>query len=84
MHRTSIGPALFLGGLAFLLGALGPPSISHAQLCTPEEKPLVVLVNSAVRLQMSSRKNIKTVVNPKEGVLAIRTIERDPTTILLG
>jgi pilus assembly protein CpaC len=73
---------LLLGGLAvLLLGLIGP----HAwgQLCTPEAKPLVVLLNSASRLQMSSRKAIRTVVNPKEGVVTIRTIDRDPTTVLL-
>src|SRR5262249_55282748 len=46
-------------------------------------KPLVVLINSATRLQMLSRKNIRTVINPKEGLLTIRTVERDPSTILL-
>ena len=84
MHRSAIGPAMFMGGLALLLSAVGPPASSRAQSCSAEEKPLVVLINSAVRLQMSSRKNIKLVNNPKEGILNIRTVDRDPSTILLG
>lgn len=42
-----------------------------------------MLLNSTTRLQMTNRKPIKTVVNPKEGIISIRTIERDPTTVLL-
>jgi pilus assembly protein CpaC len=41
------------------------------------------LLNATVRLQLSTKKPIKTVTNPKEAVLAIRTVERDPTTILI-
>jgi pilus assembly protein CpaC len=82
MHRIARRPGLLLGGLAVLLLVLAGQA-AFGQACTPEEKPLVVLLNSAKRFQMSSRKAIRTVVNPKEGVLAIRTIDRDPTTILL-
>src|SRR5262245_59169382 len=83
MHRTFPNPRVLLGGvIALLLGGL-MLTPAWGQNCTPEHRPLVVLLNSTVRLQMSSRKPIKTVVNPKEGIIAIRTIERDPTTVLL-
>ncbi|MFO0929129.1 MAG: hypothetical protein U0736_19255 [Gemmataceae bacterium] len=53
------------------------------QVCSPEPRPLVVLLNSTYRLQMASRKPIKTVINPKEGILTIRSVERDPTMVVL-
>lgn len=82
MHRTFQHPWALLGGVvALLLGGLQPPG--HAQTCSPETRPLVVLLNSTTRLQMSTRKPIKTVVNPKEGLLAIRSVERDPTMVVL-
>lgn len=82
MHRTARTPWMILGGLVALLLGIWPPGL-FSQTCSPEVRPLVVLLNSATRLQMSSRKNIRTVVNPKEGILTIRTVERDPSTILL-
>lgn len=86
MHRTFQKPWVVLGGLVALtlggLAAVHPPA-AHAQACSPESRPLVVLLNSTTRLQMSTRKPIKTVINPKEGILTIRTVERDPTTVLL-
>ncbi len=84
MHRSYLNPRRLLGGLIALLIAglfLTPPV--RGQLSTPEPRPLIVLLNSTTRLQMSTRKPIKTVVNPKEGIISIRTIERDPTTVLL-
>jgi pilus assembly protein CpaC len=82
MHRIFAMPWLLTGALsALLLG--GVPAVSLAQTCSPEVKPLVVLLNSTTRLQLSSKKPIKTVMNPKEGVLTLRTVERDPTTVLL-
>ncbi|MGL4553056.1 MAG: type II and III secretion system protein family protein, partial [Gemmataceae bacterium] len=82
MHRITHRPWTTLGVLAALFLGVWPPG-AFAQTCTPEPRPLVVLINSATRLQMMSRKNIRTVVNPKEGLLTIRTVDRDPTTILL-
>ncbi|MFO0876064.1 MAG: hypothetical protein U0840_01725 [Gemmataceae bacterium] len=82
MHRTFQKPWALLGAwLALLMGGL--PSVSRAQLNSPENRPLVVVLQGTTRLQMSTRKPIRTVVNPKEGILSIRTIERDPTTVLL-
>src|SRR4051812_36929526 len=82
MHRITHRGWTMLGGLTALFLGVWPPG-AFRQLCTPETRPLVVLINSATRLQMLSRKNIRTVINPKEGLLTIRTVERDPTTILL-
>jgi pilus assembly protein CpaC len=83
MHRTFQKPWVLLGGLVALLLVGLSITPARAQLCSPESRPLLVLLNGTTRLQMSSRKPIKTVVNPKEGILTIRTIERDPTTVLL-
>lgn len=84
MHRTFRKPWVLLGGLVacwcFLSGLAAPV---QAQTCSPESRPLVVLLNGTTRLQLSSKKPIKTVINPKEGILNIRTVERDPTTVIL-
>jgi pilus assembly protein CpaC len=82
MHRTLPSPWALLGGLIALLAAVLAPA-ARAQLCTPEPRPLVVLLNGTARLQLASKKPIRTVTNPKEGILTIRTVERDPTTIVL-
>jgi pilus assembly protein CpaC len=66
--------------LALLLGGV---VLAPAQLCSPQSRPLIVTLNSSVRLQLTNKKRIKTVINPKEGLLGIRTIEQDPTTIIL-
>jgi pilus assembly protein CpaC len=92
MHRPEESPkrkrgnrarpgALRAGVFVLLLAILAP--YARGQLCSPEPRPLIVLLNSTVRLQMASKKPIRTVTNPKEGVLSIRTVERDPTTIVL-
>ena len=77
MHRIFAMPWLLIGGLsALLLG--GVPAVSPAQTCSPEVKPLIVLLNSTTRLQLASKKPIRTVLNPKESVLErMRTVERD-------
>jgi pilus assembly protein CpaC len=82
MHRTLPRPGALLAGLVVALATSLAP-YARAQLCSPEPRPVVVLLNSTVRLQMSSKKPIRTVTNPKEGVLSIRTVERDPTTVVL-
>jgi pilus assembly protein CpaC len=91
MHHKDLEPKLSwfsLLLLASLLGLLlsggsGPNGSAWGQTCSPESRPLVVLLNSATRLQMSSRKPIRTITNPKEGLLTIRTVERDPTVVVL-
>src|SRR2546423_3771796 len=71
------------GGLLLVLLRGGLAGRASAQTCTPQTQPLIVLLNGATRLQMNTKKPIKTVINPKEGVLNIRTVDRDPTTIIL-
>ncbi len=95
MHRTEVSPkrkrgararpGTFLASLAVLavLLAAGPVPCARAQVCSPEPRPLIVLLNSTVRFQMASKKPIRTVTNNKEGILSIRTVDRDPTTIVL-
>jgi pilus assembly protein CpaC len=91
MHRKDLEPKLswisllLLGGLLGLLLTSGwsPHGAAWGQTCSPENRPLVVLLNSATRLQMTSRKAIRTITNPKEGLLTIRTVERDPTVVVL-
>lgn len=81
MHRTFQHPWMLGALAALLLGSLRAPLCS--QVCSPEPRPLVVLLNSTHRLQMANRKPIKTVINPKEGILTIRSVERDPTMVVL-
>jgi pilus assembly protein CpaC len=91
MHRKDLEPKLswisllLLGGLLGLLltGGTAWHGTAVAQTCSPENRPLVVLLNSATRLRMTSHKAIKTITNPKEGLLSIRTVERDPTVVVL-
>jgi hypothetical protein len=52
-----------------------------------EEKPrprtVAVTVGQTVRLQMSSKRPIKTVFNDNETVLRVAPVPDDPTTVLL-
>src|SRR5439155_25752627 len=83
MHRTSPWAwSLCLGALLALL-SVGPAPVALGQLCSPEPRPIILPINSTIRLQMLSKKRIKAVTNPKEGVLTIRTVETDPTSIIL-
>ncbi len=85
MHRTLRRPWFVLGGMLLALLQVGlTPGVGWAQVCTPQTKPLVVTLNGTVRLRMASKKAIRTVLNPKEGVVTIRTIDRDPTMIVLA
>jgi len=65
-----------------LLAALAGASASRAEQA-PRSRALTVTINGTVRLQMLSSKPIKQVINSKEGVLAIRTVVNDPTTLLI-
>src|SRR5438270_8053410 len=88
MHRTLRRPWFVLGGLLLALLQAGLPTrmlpTAGAQLCTPQAKPIVVTLNGTTRLQLSTKKPIRTVTNPKEGILAIRVVDRDPTMIILA
>src|SRR3954452_1285260 len=70
MHRTTPGVWSLLGALLALLagGAVAPGRLA-AQTCTPPPRQIVVLFNGTERLQMSTKKRIRAVTNPKEGVL---------------
>jgi pilus assembly protein CpaC len=84
MHRTLIWFRGLLGGalLALLLGGL--PATGLAQPTTGVSGTAVyVPTGGTIRLQMSSKKAIKRVNNPREAVLGIRSQWNDPTTILL-
>ncbi len=71
--------------LALLLqGALPATSLAQPNQNTGVAGTAIyVPTNGTVRLQMSSKKPIKRVANPREAVLSIRTVFGDPTTILL-
>jgi pilus assembly protein CpaC len=84
MHRTLIWFRGLLGGalLALLLGGL--PAVSLAQPVGGVSGTAVyVPTGGTIRLQMSTKKPIAKVNNPRESVLGIRTVFGDPTTILL-
>ena len=70
MHRTTPWAWSLLGALLALMagGAVVPPRLA-AQTCSPDPRPIVVLLNGTVRLQMLTKKRIRAVTNPKEGVL---------------
>jgi pilus assembly protein CpaC len=79
MHRSRLR---VIGLLGLLLSVL--PNTAHAQLCSPEARPLIVTVNGVVRLQMTSKKAIRAIFAPKEGIVQIRESDRkDPTTVLI-
>jgi pilus assembly protein CpaC len=83
MHR-SIGRApLLLGGMVIALIATARPGTAHAQEPSPKPSALIVPINGTIKLQMSTKKPIKTVINPKENAINIRTVVGDPTTILI-
>ncbi len=44
---------------------------------------MIVPINGTVKLQMSKKQKIRTVTNPKENAINIRTVVGDPTTILI-
>jgi pilus assembly protein CpaC len=71
--------ALLLAG-AFLGGPGGPAARAQEKVA---RRTILVPVNGTVRLQMSTKKPIRTVSNPKESALTIRTVVGDPTTVLL-
>ncbi|MFQ3594044.1 MAG: hypothetical protein SNJ82_12765, partial [Gemmataceae bacterium] len=83
MHRTIHRTWATLGVLTALFLGGWPPG-AFAQLCSPESKPLVVTIGSTIRLQMGSRKAIRTVYNPKQQILVVTPDARDTTTVILS
>jgi pilus assembly protein CpaC len=62
---------------------LAGPALVPAQEPSPQPSALIVAINGTVKLQMSKKQKIKTVTNPKENAIALRTLANDPTTILV-
>jgi pilus assembly protein CpaC len=85
MRRILDRRLLPTGSMLLALIAMAWPALAPAQEPIPQPQPtaLIVPVNGTVRLQMSKKQKIKTVVNPKENAVSIRTVTGDPTTILL-
>jgi pilus assembly protein CpaC len=82
MHRT-LGSRTphWRGGTIVLLLAVCWGAAARAQ----EQRPsaLIVPINGTVKLQMSTKKPIRTVTNPNENAVNIRTVVGDPTTVLV-
>lgn len=68
--------------LALIVAAWGGVCV-RAQEPSSLASALIVPINDTVKLQMSKKQKIKTVINPKENVVSIRTLPGDPTTVLL-
>ncbi len=89
MHRTTHfwRPGVWGTLLALLMSGLTPalaqdPCRSSALAQEAGRgNVLLVPIGSTVPLQLKSRKPIKTVVNPKDNVIEIRTVGGDPTTV---
>jgi pilus assembly protein CpaC len=84
MHRIPSRSALPLGGLVLaLIAMMGGGTRMPAQELSPHPDAVIVPTNGTVKVQMSKKQKIKTVTNPKESVVSLRTLEGDPTTILV-
>ncbi len=84
MHRSMRRPLLTGGMIVALLVATWPGTLRSQELApAPKPSALIVPINGTVKLQMSTKKAIRTVTNPKENAVNIRTVVGDPTTILV-
>ncbi len=83
MHRSIGRPPLLLAGMIVALIVPGGPRPAAAQEPSPKPSALIVPINGTVKLQMSHKQKIRTVTNPKENAINIRTIVGDPTTIMV-
>src|SRR5579871_5116547 len=84
MHRSNGWNPLPRLGVMIALVLLFRPALAPAQEPTPPSaNALIVPINGTVKLQMSKKQKIKTVTNPKENAISLRTLAGDPTTILL-
>ena len=83
MRRSTRSLRFPLGGmlLALLVTAVAPAGF--AQDVKTFSKAVIVPVNGAVVLQMSTKKPISRAVTSKEGVVRLITVPGDPTTIRL-
>ena len=82
MHRIIGRTPLLLGSLVVALIVTAGPDDAPAQELT-QPSALIVPINGTVKLQMSKKQKIRTVTNPKENAVNIRTVVGDPTTILI-
>lgn len=80
MHRTTCTRQSL--GLAFLaaLILIWPEIGARAQA---PKAPLIIPINGTVKVQMSTKKPIKTFDNPKDSPVSIRTLQDDPSTVLV-
>lgn len=81
MHPRHFRPRTFLW-VTLLVTMVASASRSGAQE-TVRPSAVIVPINGTYRLQMSTKKPIKQVVNPKEAVIGIRPVVGDPTTVLI-
>ncbi len=82
MHRTLCRTGT-LAAAALLALAVGAPGTGRAQPAGTIGSSLIVPINGTVKLQMSSKKPISKVESAKDGVVSIRTVVGDPTTVLI-
>ncbi len=84
MHRILNGNALPWRSLVFAVIVMaGGGARTPAQQPSTQPSALIVPTNGTLKLQMSKKQKIKTVTNPKENVVSLRTLQGDPTTILV-
>jgi pilus assembly protein CpaC len=83
MHRFLRPQLLPWGGVFVALLIMAWPSSAPGQEPSPQPSALIVPINGTVKLQMSKKQKIKTVINPKENAVSLRTLQNDPTTVLV-
>ncbi len=79
MHSATPFRWFAVWGALFALLLAVPPLPAQDGNSRPEVK--IVSIGDTIRLQMRSRKPIKSVDNPKDSVITIRTVVGDPTTV---
>jgi pilus assembly protein CpaC len=83
MHRKLFRPGWLWSGVLLALVVSGPPMVRGQDTPPPRPGALIVPINGTVRLRMASGKPIRTVTNPKDSAVNIRTVVGDPTTVLV-
>ncbi|HZY86438.1 MAG TPA: hypothetical protein VFE78_16510 [Gemmataceae bacterium] len=83
MHRKLFRPGWLWSGVLLALLGSGPAAAWAQDAPPPRPRALIVPINGTVRLQMATKKPIKTVTNPKDSAINIRTVVGDPTTVLI-
>src|SRR5260370_42368331 len=84
MHRTLFRPrTLLMGSLALALLLAARPDAGVAQIPGTTGAALPVPINGSVKLQLSTKKPIKLVKVAKDNILAVKTVNGDPTAVWL-